>query len=77
MIFSRDEEKNLSLKLVRGTITEDFSYVNMIKELIDGKSFEDPVYPDNITEEEKARISIMLDKINDAVSKGQSTAKNE
>lgn len=66
LIFTKSEENEITVQLTKGTIVENFSYVEMIKQLLGHNKFEDTDY-NNINEDEKKRIEGMLEKINAAV----------
>lgn len=66
LLFNKNEENEISVKMVIGTIEEEFSYTEMIKQLLKKNKFEDNQYT-GISEEEQNRIEEMLEKINKAV----------
>jgi hypothetical protein len=66
LIFTKDQDSEMSVQLTKGTIVENFSYVEMIKQLLENNKFEDNEY-NNLTEDEKNRIYVMLQKINEVV----------
>jgi hypothetical protein len=66
LIFNKDQNNEITVQLKIGTVTEDFSYTKMVKQLLKNNIFEDTDYT-NISEEEKMRIEAMLKKINDAI----------
>ena len=67
LIFSKDDENNLSIQMATGTVVEDFTYVEMIKGLIKNNKFDDTQYDEKITEEEREKIESMLKKINESI----------
>lgn len=66
LIFSKNKENEISVKLAIGTIEEEFTYTEMIKQLLKKNKFEDNQYID-ISTEEKSKIEEMLKKINLAI----------
>lgn len=64
LIFSKNANNEIDIKLQKGTITEDFSYIEMISQLLIENSFEDTDFG-NLTIEEQAKVNTMLDKIKD------------
>lgn len=66
LIFTKNQENDTILQLQKGTVAEDFSYTEMIKQLLEKNSFEDTVY-NNYTIDEQAKIESMLKKINEAI----------
>jgi hypothetical protein len=66
LIFTKKENNDINVQLVKGTIVEDFTYTEMIKQLLKKNTFEDTEFND-ISEDEKQRINSMLQKVNSAV----------
>jgi hypothetical protein len=62
LIFSKDENNEIYLQLQKGTIVEDFSYVEMVRQLLERNTFEDTNFGD-LSVEEQGKIQTMLDKI--------------
>lgn len=67
LIFSKDDDNNLTIQIATGTVVEDFTYVSMIKELIKNNTFDETEYSENISEKERKTIDSMLNKINDSI----------
>ena len=66
LIFSKDENNEISLQLQRGTTVENFSYVEMVRQLLERNTFEDTDFG-NLSTEEQGKIQTMLDKISKAL----------
>ena len=66
LIFTKNDQNEISVKLVSGTVAEDFSYTQMIKQLLKKNKFEDNQY-NGLSDEEKEKIEGMVKKINEAV----------
>ena len=66
LIFSKNKESEFTVKLATGTVAEDFSYTEMVKQLLKKNKFEDNQYT-GLAAEEKSKIEEMLKKINQAV----------
>ena len=62
LIFSKDANGEINVQLQKGTIVEDFNYTEMIKQLLVDNNFEDNDFT-NLSDEEQAKIKIMLNKI--------------
>ncbi|HSH65284.1 MAG TPA: hypothetical protein VLB84_05660 [Bacteroidia bacterium] len=75
LIFTKGQDNEITVQLTKGTVVENFSYVEMIKQLLEHNKFEDTDF-NNINEDEKKRIEGMLQKINEAVDE-QSQPDNE
>lgn len=63
LTFSRDSESEIKLKMDLDGVDKDFNYINFIKDLYYNKSEIATEYTDEITEEEKIKISEMLEEI--------------
>lgn len=63
LIFKKNGDNEISVKIQRGTTFEDFSYIEMVSQLLQDKTFEDTDFG-NLSEDEKGKIQKMLDKIN-------------
>ena len=63
LIFLKDENNEISLQLQRGATVEDFTYVEMVRQLLERNTFEDTDFG-NLSDEEQGKIQTMLDKIN-------------
>ena len=61
--FFKTESNEISLQIQRGTTFEDFSYIEMVSQLLQDNTFEDTDFG-NLSEDEKEKIQKMLDKIN-------------
>lgn len=62
LIFTKDANNEINVQLQKGTIVEDFSYTEMVSQLLTSNIFEDTDFT-NLSDEEQAKIQIMLDKI--------------
>lgn len=62
LIFTKNEDNEIDVKLQKGTIAEDFTYIEMIKQLLASNNFDDTEFK-NLTNDEEARLKTMLDKI--------------
>jgi hypothetical protein len=72
LIFSKNANNEIDVKLQKGTIPEDFSYTEMISQLLTDNTFDDTDFG-NLSPEEQAKINSMLEKITD-VFKGDEPA---
>lgn len=67
LIFKKEENQNIQIQLVTGTSTIDFTYIEMIKDLIKNNEIETPIFEGDISEEEKDRLNAMLKKISESI----------
>ncbi|MFT4094134.1 MAG: hypothetical protein QM640_10885 [Niabella sp.] len=62
LIFSKNANNEIDIKYQNGTIVEDFSYTEMVKQLLAYNKFEDTDFG-TLTAEEQGKINLMLEKI--------------
>lgn len=67
LIFSKNENESLEVELAKGTVTEEFSYVKLIKGLLENDKLDDTQFDESITDEEIEVIEKMVSRINDKV----------
>lgn len=53
LYFSKDDQDEIVVKMSTSTVQEDFSYVEMIKNLLENKEFDDTEFTDDFTDDEK------------------------
>lgn len=62
LIFTKDTNNEINVQLQKGTVVEDFSYTEMVSQLLTQNVFDDTDFT-NLSEEEQTKIQTMLDKI--------------
>ena len=62
LIFTKDTDNEINVQLQKGTVVEDFSYTEMVSQLLTRNVFDDTDFT-NLTDEEKNKIQVMLAKI--------------
>ena len=62
LLFSKNDNNEIDVKLQKGTVVEDFSYTEMISQLLVENKFEDTDFG-NLSVEEQAKVNSMLEKI--------------
>ena len=68
LVFKKDEEAQISVFQVVDGDEEEFSYVDMIKSLIESKKLDDPEISEGFSEAEEKSIKSMVSYINDEIS---------
>lgn len=63
LIFTKDENNEITVQLQKGTVMESFTYTEMISQLLEKNDFDGTEYVD-LSPEEEASIKKMLEKIN-------------
>lgn len=68
LIFEKDAQQEISVKLKKdGKDEENFNYIEMIRQLIENKSFEDSEFK-NLSKDEEDKITSMLNEISKVFS---------
>jgi len=78
LIFSKDANNDINVLLQKGTVAEDFTYTEMVRQLLLENDFDDSEFID-LSDEEQAKIKSMLDKITSVFTedKEDATKKEE
>lgn len=64
LIFKKEENNDITVKIQQGTVAIDFTYTEMIKQLLENNEISDTDFG-NLTEEEQASIRDMLSRISE------------
>lgn len=64
LIFTKEPNNDIKIQLQKGLIVEEFTYTEMIRQLLVSNDFEDSEFKD-LSDEEEEKIREMLDKITD------------
>jgi len=62
LILSKNSDNEIEIKIQKGTVLTDFSYTEMVRQLLENNKFEDTDYG-TLTPQEQQKINLMLDKI--------------
>lgn len=76
LIFTKEPNNDIKVKLQKGLIVEEFTYTEMIKQLLVLNDFEDSEFID-LSDEEEEKIKEMLEKINDVFEEDEIELNNE
>ena len=68
LVFNKNDELEISVIQKNGNEEKEFNYVEMIKDLINTKSLEEPEMVGDFTESEIGSIKTMIKHINTDVS---------
>ena len=68
LVFKKDEDSQISVFQVVSGNEQDFSYVDMIKALIESKEMEEPEISESFTDAETKSIKSMVTFINKEIS---------
>lgn len=70
LIFKKDSDNEINVELQNGTIVEEFSYTEMVRQLLLKNSFDDCDFI-NLSDEEETKIKGMLQKISEVFEPSQ------
>lgn len=62
LVFLKNSSNEIEIKIQTGTVLADFSYTEMVRQLLQDNKFEDTDFG-TLTTEEQQKINSMLDKI--------------
>ncbi|PHR48395.1 MAG: hypothetical protein COA48_08825 [Cycloclasticus sp.] len=68
LVFNKNEEQEISVLFKSGENTTEFSYIHMIKKLIDVKRLEEPEFEGDFSDAEKDSVRSMIIHINREVT---------
>lgn len=72
LIFTKTENGDINVLIQKGTTTETFSYLEMLKQLLDNNEIEEPDFT-GFEEIEKEKIKELLNKIKIKIDEAQET----
>lgn len=76
LIFKKEPNNDIKVQLQKGLIVEEFTYTEMIKQLLVLNDFEDSEFI-GLSDEEEEKIKEMLEKINDVFEEDEVELNNE
>jgi hypothetical protein len=62
LFFNKEENNDITVKIQQGTIPIEFTYTEMVKQLLENNAIDDTDFG-NLTEEEEKSLKEMLGKI--------------
>jgi len=68
LIFNKEDNNDISVKIQQGTIPIEFTYTEMIKQLLENNTIDDTDFG-NLSEDETKNLEEMLNKISDIFDK--------
>ena len=75
LIFTKTENGDINVLIQNGTTTDKFSYLEMLKQLLDKNEIEEPDFT-GFEEIEKEKIKELLEKIKMEIDNAQKTNIN-
>lgn len=64
LIFNKEENNDITVKIQQGTVAVDFTYTEMIKQLLEDNTIDDTDFG-NLSVDEKENLEEMLNKISE------------
>ena len=68
LIFNKEDNNDISVKLQQGTVAVDFTYTEMIKQLLEDNTIDDTDFG-NLSDDEKENLEEMLNKVSEIFAK--------
>lgn len=72
LFFNKEENNDITVKIQQGTIPIEFTYTEMVKQLLENNAIDDIDFG-NLTEEEKESLKEMLGKISKIFEEEENT----
>lgn len=76
LIFNKEENNDITVKIQQGTIPVEFTYTEMIKQLLENSTIDDTDFG-NLSEEETKNLEDMLNKISDIFDEEELTEEED
>ena len=76
LIFNKEENNDITVKIQQGTIPVEFSYTEMVKQLLENNSIDDTDFG-NLSEEEKDSLREMLNQISEIFQEENDVSEKE
>lgn len=62
LLFNKEDNNDITVKIQQGTVPVEFTYTEMIKQLLENNTIDDTDFG-NLTDDEKENLEEMLNKI--------------
>ena len=72
LFFNKEENNDITVKIQQGTIPVEFTYTEMVKQLLENNAIDDTDFG-NLTEEEEKSLKEMLGKISKIFEEEENT----
>ncbi|MCA0958306.1 hypothetical protein LCL86_04585 [Muricauda ruestringensis] len=76
LIFNKEENNDITVKIQQGTIPVEFTYTEMVKQLLENNSIDDTDFG-NLSEEEKDSLREMLNQISEIFQEENDVSEKE
>lgn len=76
LIFNKEANNEITVKIQKGTVAVDFTYIEMIKQLLEDNTIEETSF-NNLTEDEEACLNEMLTKVSQIFNEEETEDQTE
>lgn len=76
LIFNKENNNDISVKIQQGTVAVDFTYTEMIKQLLEDNTIDDTDFG-NLSDNERENLVEMLNKVSDIFAKEETEEEEE
>lgn len=70
LLFNKEDNNDITLKIQQGTVPVEFTYTEMIKQLLENNTIDDTDFG-NLLDDEKENLEEMLGKISEIFNKDE------
>lgn len=68
LLFNKEENNDITVKIQQGTVPIEFTYTEMIKQLLENSTIDDTDFG-NLSDDERENLEDMLNKISEIFNK--------
>lgn len=76
LIFNKEDNNDITVKIQQGTVAVDFTYTEMIKQLLEDNTIDDTDFG-NLSDDEKENLEEMLNKVSDIFAEEETEEDEE
>ncbi|WP_026811191.1 hypothetical protein [Arenibacter latericius] len=76
LIFNKEDNNDISVKIQQGTVAVDFTYTEMIKQLLEDNTIDDTDFG-NLSDDEITNLEEMLNKVSDIFAEEETEEEEE
>lgn len=76
LIFNKEDNNDITVKIQQGTVAVDFTYTEMIKQLLEDNTIDDTDFG-NLSDDEKGNLEEMLNKVSEIFAEEETEEDEE
>lgn len=76
LIFNKEDNNDITVKIQQGTVAVDFTYTEMIKQLLEDNTIDDTDFG-NLSDDEKENLEEMLNKVSEIFAEEETEEDEE